>query len=1301
MRIWQPEWKMDAGYGLDRSGKAVKRKETAATLRFYRAVAGDRLRLLDRNYEYAVAVYGGGPDPKYIYTYDYEPEENWTSCLRLHPEAGFTDEDTVFGEDVYFRVMLRKKTHGLAGCAGLEGQKEAEDRQEPEGSLEAEDRQELEGSLEAEGWREIKAWQEPEVWPELKEILELVQCGAAHGGQAAADGGNLLGQEIEETVHTVQEYRGETAKAGGNLPLAFFLLTDTHYAVGGTWEDTVRTMEAVNGAIRAEGCIHLGDATDGLVPAEITGEYVRRMQEDIRALGLPLYYAVGNHDYNYFRNNPERFGRRKMYELYLEPGAEGDCVGQSGTGNEGRCPGWDGHGNCCLVKDFEGAQNGAGCLWYYRDMPGYRLRLIFLESFDPAQKVRYGFPEEELDWLEEVLGKLPQDWHAVVFSHVPPVPRLHYWSSEIRGSQRLTAILRRFQRRSGCKLMGFIHGHNHADQIDLEEGFPVISIGCGKCEYFTDKKPQGAETFARVRHTASQELWDVLLVSTETEELRFIRFGAGENRSVSCGRQFGRWQWGERVNFPGGFPWQEVQAAKNIRMEARIPMKRVITYGTFDLFHEGHYNLLKRAKALGDYLIVGVTTEHYDEQRGKINIMDSLLQRVENVKNSGFADEIIIEDHEGQKVEDIQKYRVDIFTLGSDWRGKFDYLKPYCEVVYLERTPDISSTKLRNSRVPIVQAGIVGTGRIAPRFLAEAKFVSGVNVRCAYNPNKRSVEQFADANALEGYSGDFEEFLDAVDAIYIATPHETHYDYARRALLKGKHVLCEKPLALSAEEARELFRLAGERKLVLMEGIKTAYCPGFTQIISIARSGKIGEICDVEACFSRLTAPNLREMVDAEYGGAFLEFGSYTVLPIIKLLGMNYESIDIDSLPAENGVDLYTKIRFRYPNAMAVSKTGLGVKSEGQLLISGTKGYILAESPWWLTRKFQVRYEDPNQIEEYKPSFVGDGLRYEIGDFVSRINGRNHRTERLTEEETVAMADVVERFMKKRQAEKEKLREENRASGVKIWAHRGCSLAFPENTLPAFHAACQVPGITGIELDVQLSSDGQMVVFHDEKLDRLMDTEGDVRDFSLRELQRMKFKDWDYAVKEESGRMYIPTLEEVFELVKPYSEQKNLKINIELKNSIVRYEGMEEKVLALAERYGMKEYIVYSSFNPESLQRIKRLEPSAETGILQTEAAKCLELSGQCGADALHPHVDGLEAVMPKAAAPDGGMPGEAAGDGTGAGQGQSFAGVPVRAWNSNEPFYKQARQRRIFRLAELKAKGVTDFITNVPEEYL
>ncbi len=141
-------------------------------------------------------------------------------------------------------------------------------------------------------------------------------------------------------------------------------------------------------------------------------------------------------------------------------------------------------------------------------------------------------------------------------------------------------------------------------------------------------------------------------------------------------------------------------------------MKKVITYGSFDMFHKGHKKLLRRAKALGDYLIVGITTEQYDVKRGKINVVDSLITRIDNVRACNCVDEIIIEDHEGQKLEDIQRLEVDIFTVGSDWRGRFDYLSEYCEVVYLERTKDISSTKLRKDMPGHVRIGVVGGGSI-------------------------------------------------------------------------------------------------------------------------------------------------------------------------------------------------------------------------------------------------------------------------------------------------------------------------------------------------------------------------------------------------------------------------------------------------------------------------------------------------------------------------------------------------------------------------------------------------------------
>lgn len=451
-------------------------------------------------------------------------------------------------------------------------------------------------------------------------------------------------------------------------------------------------------------------------------------------------------------------------------------------------------------------------------------------------------------------------------------------------------------------------------------------------------------------------------------------------------------------------------------------MKKVITYGTYDLFHQGHYNLLKNAKALGDYLIVGVTTEHFDEARGKVNVIDDLLTRIENVRSTGFADEIIVEDHDGQKIEDIQRYHADIFTVGSDWVGTFDYLKQFCEVVYLPRTPDVSSTALRETKFQIMKMGVIGTGRIAERFLGEAKFVSGIEVISSFNPNEEELLAFAEKWHLYHETTDYDAFLSEVSAVYIASPNETHYDYAKKALLAGKHVMSEKPLTFTKQEAEDLYALAKEKHLVLLEAVKAAYCPGFLQLVNVAQSGKIGTICDVEANFTRIASPLSRERTDAAFGGGFLEYGSNVLLPIIKLLGKDFIDVKFHSLWREDGLDLYNRVDVYYENAMATARTGVGVKTEGQLIVSGTEGYILAPSPWWLTRHFEIRREEeePKNVEYYDPPFQGDGLRYEISDFIMKINGYDKNAYKLTAGESIAMAEITERYMEYKESEARK-----------------------------------------------------------------------------------------------------------------------------------------------------------------------------------------------------------------------------------------------------------------------------------------
>ena len=445
-------------------------------------------------------------------------------------------------------------------------------------------------------------------------------------------------------------------------------------------------------------------------------------------------------------------------------------------------------------------------------------------------------------------------------------------------------------------------------------------------------------------------------------------------------------------------------------IQENCQMRKVITYGTYDLLHQGHINLLKRAKALGDYLIVGVTNDNFDRDRGKLNVRNNVLERVEAVKATGLADKIIIEDYVGQKIDDIQKYGADIFAIGSDWEGKFDYLNEFCEVVYLPRTEGISSTQLRAETQEVVRVGVVGTGRIAQRFVTEARYVNGIEVTAAFDQDFSKAAQYVVDKDIPDVFRTFEKLLNAVDAVYIAAPHLSHYGYIKQAILAHKHVLCETPMVLREEEAKELFKLAESEKVVLMEANKTAHCPAFNHLMVMIKSGVIGEVVDIEASLSKLLSNrNLREFDSKQAGGSMYELGSYPLLPIIKLLGIHYEELHLYSR-MENDIDMYTKGVMRYPKAVCSFKLGLGVKTEGNLVISGTQGYAYVPAPWWKTDYFELRYEDQNENKKFFYKWDGAGLRYEIQEFISCIYNHRFSTARLRRKESVAMAAIMQQF---------------------------------------------------------------------------------------------------------------------------------------------------------------------------------------------------------------------------------------------------------------------------------------------------
>ncbi|MEG1877984.1 MAG: metallophosphoesterase [Lachnospiraceae bacterium] len=414
-----------------------------ATFYFYHAFSGSRIVLRNPMYEFAVATYSTEVDDTYIYTYVYQKEENWTSYNHDFSMSAFGQQPYVFTDERYFRVCIKR----------LDG-----------GELTIDDE------------------------THMTEILQYDTRPWSYQKKP------YFADEIRETATEILK-----KKTDKSLTLA--ILADSHYTIGGTWEDTAHTIREVHHQASFDGIVHLGDITDGMVPKRVTKFYAGKVLGDLMEHEIPLYIVPGNHDSNYFAGNPEPMTEEEQYELYQ-------------------------------ISSRDYVIRTAHEPWYYADDAVHSLRMLFLSSFDPSERVRYGFPAEELDWVQRTLDATPSGYSIVVFSHVPPLPEIHYWSDSIRNGEELIALLETYDEIPGNRVIAYVHGHNHTDQVYTERRFPIISIGCCKCESFEDKKPEGAVTAMRRLGTVSQELWDTMIITPSENQIEFIRFGAGEDKLI-------------------------------------------------------------------------------------------------------------------------------------------------------------------------------------------------------------------------------------------------------------------------------------------------------------------------------------------------------------------------------------------------------------------------------------------------------------------------------------------------------------------------------------------------------------------------------------------------------------------------------------------------------------------------------------------------------------------------------------------------------------------------------------------------
>ena len=319
----------------------------------------------------------------------------------------------------------------------------------------------------------------------------------------------------------------------------------------------------------------------------------------------------------------------------------------------------------------------------------------------------------------------------------------------------------------------------------------------------------------------------------------------------------------------------------------------------------------------------------------------------------------------------------------------------------------ISRESLLQQGEGCISIGIIGTGSIATRFAEEIAHVQRTYIHSAYNPDAKELERYCDKFGITNDCHCVEDLLKDVDAVYMASPYLTHYQYAKMALQAGKHVLCETPFTQTYKEAQELYQLAEKKGLKLALALKTAYCPSFVKILESVKMGYIGEVVELTTTTTTLLQHGVDDVFNNE---RLAENAIYGMLATIKVMG--YENKRITHFTKEeNGRKMYFDMNVEYEDSIAHVKAGTGVKSESSMVISGTKGYIYVPAPWWKPAYFEIRFENQSDNKKLYFPFEDSGLRYEIKSFIDSINLKP-TDEYITKEETLLLARLAEKYLK-------------------------------------------------------------------------------------------------------------------------------------------------------------------------------------------------------------------------------------------------------------------------------------------------